>query len=184
MKKTIFLDRDGTINVEKNYLHKIEDFEFENRAIEALKILSDLGYQLIVVTNQSGIARGYYGEEDLEKLNNYMMEELKKNGVEITACYFCPHHLEKGVGKYRVECECRKPNPGMLLKGINEYQVDIKNSYMVGDRQSDLEAGIRAGVKPILVKTGYGKNQIPNLDERVQTFENLYEFATKLACKN
>ncbi|MEG0729906.1 MAG: HAD family hydrolase [Cetobacterium sp.] len=115
MKKTIFLDRDGTINVEKNYLHKIEDFEFENRAIEALKILSDLGYQLIVVTNQSGIARGYYGEEDLEKLNNYMMEELKKNGVEITACYFCPHHLEKGVGRYKVECECRKPNPGMLL---------------------------------------------------------------------
>ena len=180
MKKAIFLDRDGTINVEKEYLHRIEDFEFEEGAIEALKIFQKLGYTLIVVTNQSGIARGYYTEEDLKKLNGYMVEELKKNGVEIAKCYYCPHHIEKGIGKYKVNCQCRKPNPGMLLKGIEEFHVDVQNSYMVGDRMSDLKAGEAAGVKPILVKTGYGKQQIEQLGEKYETFENLFDFAKKL----
>lgn len=157
MRKVIFLDRDGTINVEKSYLHKWEDFEFEKNAIEGLKKLKDLGYEFIVVTNQSGIGRGYYTEEDLVTLNNQMTEKLKEFGIEILECFYCPHHLEKGIGKYKVDCNCRKPNPGMLLEGIKKYDVDIENSFMIGDKKGDLEAGKKAGLKSILVLTGYGK---------------------------
>ncbi|MCX3068377.1 MAG: D-glycero-beta-D-manno-heptose 1,7-bisphosphate 7-phosphatase [Cetobacterium sp.] len=157
MRKVIFLDRDGTINVEKSYLHKWEDFEFEKNAIEGLKKLKDLGYEFIVVTNQSGIGRGYYTEEDLVTLNNQMTEKLKEFGIEILECFYCPHHPEKGIGKYKVDCNCRKPNPGMLLEGIKKYDVDIENSFMIGDKKGDLEAGKKAGLKSILVLTGYGK---------------------------
>lgn len=157
MRKVIFLDRDGTINVEKSYLHKWEDFEFEKNAIEGLKKLKDSGYEFIVVTNQSGIGRGYYTEEDLVTLNNQMTEKLKEFGIEILECFYCPHHPEKGIGKYKVDCNCRKPNPGMLLEGIKKYDVDIENSFMIGDKKGDLEAGKKAGLKSILVLTGYGK---------------------------
>ncbi len=157
MRKVIFLDRDGTINVEKSYLHKWEDFEFEKNAIEGLKKLKDLGYEFIVVTNQSGIGRGYYTEEDLINLNNEMTKKLKEFGINILECFYCPHHPEKGIGKYKVDCNCRKPNPGMLLEGIKKYNVDIENSFMIGDKKGDLEAGKKAGLKSILVLTGYGK---------------------------
>ena len=103
MKKAILLDRDGTINVEKDYLHKIEDFEFEKNVVEALKIFSDLGYTMAVVTNQSGIARGYYTEDDLQKLNEYIKRELEKHGIIIEKFYYCPHHPEKGIGKYKTD---------------------------------------------------------------------------------
>lgn len=157
MRKVIFLDRDGTINVEKSYLYKWEDFEFEKNAIEGLKELKNLGYEFIVVTNQSGIGRGYYTEEDLVALNNQMTEKLKEFGIEILECFYCPHHPEKGIGKYKVDCNCRKPNPGMLLEGIKKYDVDIENSFMIGDKKGDLEAGKKASLKSILVLTGYGK---------------------------
>lgn len=180
MKKVIFLDRDGTINVEKSYLHKWEDFEFEKNVIEALQKFQQLGYDLIVVTNQSGIGRGYYSEEDLIKLNDKMVEELKKFNINILECYYCPHHLEKGIGKYKIECECRKPNPGMLLAGINKYNVDIKNSFMIGDKLADLKAGEAAGLKSILVKTGYGANIYEELEEKYMKAQDLLEAANKI----
>lgn len=158
MRKVIFLDRDGTINVEKSYLHKWEDFEFEKNVIDGLKELKKMGYEFIVVTNQSGIARGYYSEDDLKTLNNEMVKELKKHDIDILECYYCPHHPEKGLNQYRKNCDCRKPNPGMLLEGIKKYNVDIENSFMIGDKKSDLEAGKKAGLKSILILTGYGKN--------------------------
>ncbi|MGL4642443.1 D-glycero-beta-D-manno-heptose 1,7-bisphosphate 7-phosphatase [Cetobacterium sp.] len=158
MRKVIFLDRDGTINVEKSYLHKWEDFEFEKNVIDGLKELKKMGYEFIVVTNQSGIARGYYSEDDLKALNNEMVKELKKHDIDILECYYCPHHPEKGLDQYKKNCDCRKPNPGMLLEGIKKYNVDIENSFMIGDKKSDLEAGKKAGLKSILILTGYGKN--------------------------
>ncbi|MGL4671900.1 D-glycero-beta-D-manno-heptose 1,7-bisphosphate 7-phosphatase [Cetobacterium sp.] len=158
MRKVIFLDRDGTINVEKSYLHKWEDFEFEKNVIDGLKELKKMGYEFIVVTNQSGIARGYYSEDDLKALNNEMVKELKKHDIDILECYYCPHHPEKGLDQYKKNCDCRKPNPGMLLEGIKKYNVDIGNSFMIGDKKSDLEAGKKAGLKSILILTGYGKN--------------------------
>ncbi|MCQ8211985.1 D-glycero-beta-D-manno-heptose 1,7-bisphosphate 7-phosphatase [Cetobacterium somerae] len=165
MRKVIFLDRDGTINIEKSYLHKWEDFEFEKNAIEGLKKLKKLGYEFIVVTNQSGIGRGYYTEDDLIALNNEMMKKLKEYGIEILECFYCPHHKEKGIGKYKVDCDCRKPSPGMLLEGIKKYNVDINNSYMIGDKKGDLEAGEKAGLKSILVLTGYGKNTVKDIED-------------------
>ena len=180
MRKVIFLDRDGTINIEKSYLHKWEDFEFEKNAIEGLKELKNLGYEFIVVTNQSGIGRGYYTEEDLVTLNNQMTEKLKAFGIEILECFYCPHHPEKGIGKYKVDCNCRKPNPGMLLEGIKKYNVDIENSFMIGDKKGDLEAGKKAGLKSILVLTGYGKKIEEEVKENYLIAKDLLEVVTIL----
>lgn len=177
MKKVIFLDRDGTINVEKSYLHKWEDFEFEKNVIEGLKELKKMGYEFIVVTNQSGIARGYYSEEDLKALNSEMVKELKKYDIDILECYYCPHHPDKGLDEYRKDCECRKPNPGMLLEGIKKYSVDIKNSFMIGDKKSDLEAGKKAGLKSILVLTGYGKNVEDDVKEEYLIAKDLLDIS-------
>lgn len=181
--KAIFLDRDGTINIDKGYLYKTEDFEFLEGAVEALKILSDLGYILIVVTNQSGIARGYYTEEQLENLNNFMMDKLKEQGIEIKKCYYCPHHAEKGIGKYKIDCECRKPKPGMVLEGIKEFNIDPEKSYIVGDKLSDAEAGMKAGLKGVVIQTGLEPvEKIEN--EEISLFGTLYDFAKTLAEKS
>lgn len=181
MKKCIFLDRDGTINVEKNYLYKIEDFEFEKEVKEGLKKLQDLGYILIVVTNQSGIARGFYTEKDLEKLNLYIKSELKKENIDILEFYYCPHHNEKGVGKYKVECNCRKPKSGMLEKAISDYNIDRDSSFIIGDNISDLLAGKNAGVTGILVKTGYGLNNIEEATEKkFKVYDTILDFAVEL----
>lgn len=184
MKKAIFLDRDGTINIEKDYLHKIKDFEFETGVLEALKIFKELEYDVIVVTNQSGIARGYYSENDLINLNNYMMTEVKKNSGEILKCYYCPHHPDKGLEKYKIECSCRKPESGMLEEGIKEFNLDRESSYMVGDKMSDIGAGKKSGLKPVLVKTGYGEKTLDKISEEEKSsmmiFENLLGFALYL----
>ncbi len=177
--KAVFLDRDGTINIEKDYLHKIEDFEFETGALEGIKIITELGYKIIVVTNQSGIARGYYTEKDLEKLNNFMMKKVEEFGGKIEKCYFCPHHVD-GIGEYKKDCDCRKPNPNMLLQGAKEFKINLKESFMVGDKISDIEAGIAAGATPILVKTGYGKKTLAKEKVNCEVFENLFQFALYL----
>ena len=180
-KKAIFLDRDGTINVDKDYLYKIEDFQFEPKADEALKILYDLGYILIVVTNQSGIARGYYSEEDVEILHQDLSKILQEKGIEISKFYYCPHHPEKGIGKYKVECQCRKPKTGMLDAAIKDLNIDVENSYMIGDTLADIDAGFNAGLTSILVKTGHGMETLEKLgDRKVEIYNSLYDFALKL----
>ncbi len=156
-KRAVFLDRDGTINVEKNYLHKIEDFEFILGAPEAIKQFKDAGFLVIVVSNQAGIARGYFDEDDVEKLHDYIQRRLIDYDTSIDAFYFCPHHPVEGLGAYKVDCDCRKGNPGMLLQASKEHNVDLKRSFMVGDKLADIEAGERAGCQPILVMTGYGE---------------------------
>ncbi|MFK4786189.1 D-glycero-beta-D-manno-heptose 1,7-bisphosphate 7-phosphatase [Fusobacterium sp. MFO224] len=182
--KAIFLDRDGTINIDKGYLYKKEEFQFEINAVKALKRLSELGYILIVVTNQSGIGRGYYTEEDFEILNNYMNELLLKEGIKIEKAYYCPHHPEKGIGKYKKECNFRKPNPGMILKGIEEFNVDIKKSFMVGDKISDVIAGIESGVTPILLTDEKKYLENKKIKHKVSAFKNLDEFSKDLLEKN
>jgi D-glycero-D-manno-heptose 1,7-bisphosphate phosphatase len=156
-RRAVFLDRDGTINVEKDYLHKIEDFEFIPGAPEAIKQLKDAGFLVIVVSNQSGVARGFFSEEDVYKLHQYLQLELRVYGTSIDAFYFCPHHPEKGLRAYKIECDCRKGSPGMLLQAAREYDIDLQKSFMVGDKLADIEAGERAGCKSILVLTGYGE---------------------------
>lgn len=139
MKRAIFLDRDGVINIDKGYVSKIEDFKFIDGVIKSLKKLQNAGFLLIIITNQSGIGRGYYSLEDFEKLTNWMLEELKKSGVFIEKVYFCPHSPDEN-------CECRKPSSGMIKEALKEFNIDPKNSWMVGDKQSDILAAFGAGV--------------------------------------
>jgi len=145
-KKAAFLDRDGVINVDKGYVHKIEDFEFKEGIFELLKLLQEKGFKLFVVTNQSGIGRGYYTLKDFEKLTKFMLDELKKRGIEIKEVAFCPHHPDEN-------CECRKPKPTMILNLAKKYNINLKKSIMIGDKISDIKAGENAGVgKSYLVK--------------------------------
>ena len=177
MKKAIFLDRDGTINVEKDYIYKSEDLVFEEGTIEALKTFKNLGYILIVVSNQSGIARGYFTEEDLNIFNNNMNEILKRNGIEITEFYYCPHHPD-GIGEYKKVCECRKPNNKMIEDAIKKYNIDREKSYMIGDKTSDIGAGLKSNLKTVLVKTGYGLKDMEKVDKNETLIcENLKDFS-------
>ena len=156
-RRAVFLDRDGTINVEKNYLHKIEDFEFIPGSPEAIKKLKDAGFLVIVVSNQAGIGRGYFDEEAVTTLHQHIQDELAAFGTAIDAFYFCPHHPEEGLGDYKVVCDCRKGSPGMLLQAARDHDIDLEKSFMVGDKLAYIEAGKRAGCKSILVLTGYGE---------------------------
>ena len=177
MKKAIFLDRDGTINVEKDYIYKSEDLVFEEGTIDALKTFKNLGYILIVVSNQSGIARGYFTEEDLNIFNNNMNEILKKNGIEITEFYCCPHHPD-GIGEYKKVCECRKPNNKMIEDAIKKYNIAREKSYMIGDKTSDIGAGLKSNLKTVLVKTGYGLKDMEKIDKNeTLVCENLKDFS-------
>jgi D-glycero-D-manno-heptose 1,7-bisphosphate phosphatase len=135
--KAIFLDRDGTINVDKHYLHKIEDFEFIPGTLEGLKLLYDAGYMLILITNQSGIGRGYFTEDEYKVLEAWLEERLQKNGSPLTASYYCPHLPDAKIEKYRLDCECRKPKLGMYERAIKDWNIDVGNSYAIGDRLRD-----------------------------------------------
>lgn len=141
MRKALFLDRDGVVNVEKNYLHKIEDFELMEGIIDVCRAYQDQGYLIIIVTNQSGISRGYYTEEDFAHLSQWMIEHFKTFGITITRIYHCPHH-ESIDGL----CECRKPEPGMFLEARKEYDLNMEHSVMIGDNERDIEASLKAGV--------------------------------------
>lgn len=179
MNRAIFLDRDGTLNVEKDYLYKIEDFEWEKGVIDALKLLSKLGYKLIVVTNQSGVARGYYSEDDVIRLHNYMNEELRNFETKIDEFYYCPHH-ENGIEKYKKRCRCRKPEIEFFEKAAKKYSIDYSKSFVVGDKISDLEAAVRLGMTPVLVRTGHGEEGERKIYVKTQVYDNLYDFAKKL----
>jgi len=136
--RAIFLDRDGTINIDKKYLHKIQDFEFLPGVVDALKQAQEKGYHLIVVTNQSGIARGYYTEQDFLTLNDWMLDELAKRKVHIDRVYYCPHHPNGVIEKYRVKCNCRKPGIELFMKAARDFNLDLDSCFAVGDRIRDL----------------------------------------------
>lgn len=160
-RRAVFLDRDGTVNIEKEYLHRPEDLEFIPGAPEAIARLNRAGFIVIVVTNQSGVARGYFSIEDVNRLHQFMQQRLVDEGAYIDAFYLCPHHPKEGLDIYRVDCECRKGKPGMLMLAADEWNIDMPCSFMVGDKESDLLAGIAAGCHPCLVTTGYGEESRP-----------------------
>jgi len=139
MNKAIFLDRDGIINIDKAYVVKIEDFEFFPHIFEVLAYLQHLNYKLIIVTNQSGISRGFYSEKDFETLTEWMVKQFTKKGIKIEAIYHCPHKPED-------HCLCRKPSPKMLKEAMKDYDIDPQKSWMIGDKPSDIEAGLNAGI--------------------------------------
>lgn len=165
MQKAIFLDRDGTINVEKHYLNKIEDFEFLPGVIEGLKLFQDDSYILIIITNQSGIGRGYYSEENFKILNDRMVENLKDRGVIISAVYYCPHLPDAKIEKYRVVCECRKPALGMYNKAIEDFNIDIDQSWAIGDKIRDCSICKETGCRGFLI----GNNEKKEVIEAVKS---------------
>jgi D-glycero-D-manno-heptose 1,7-bisphosphate phosphatase len=175
--RTVFLDRDGTINVEKDYLYLPEDFELIPGAAQAIRMLHEAGFLVVVVTNQSGIGRGYYDEDALVRLHRHMDDLLSREGARVDAYYFCPHHPEAGEGGYRIDCDCRKPLPGMLFRAAADLNIDLASSYIIGDKMADVEAGLRAGCRSILVETGYGATEKEKLSQDTPTFATILEAA-------
>ena len=166
----VFLDRDGTINIEKNYLYRIKDWEWVPGAEDAITQLNKAGFLVVVVSNQAGIARGYYTEQNVNELHNHVSTELMCKGGKIDAYYFCPHHDEYGENQ---SCECRKPKPLMILEAATALNIDLSNSWLVGDKLLDVFAGEAAGVKGILVKTGYGGHELMHLPPKHVTVADL-----------
>ncbi|WP_439213527.1 D-glycero-beta-D-manno-heptose 1,7-bisphosphate 7-phosphatase [Duffyella gerundensis] len=151
----IFLDRDGTINVDHGYVHEIDNFQFIDGVIDAMRELKEMGFALVIVTNQSGIARGMYSEEQFMQLTEWMDWSLADRDIDLDGIYFCPHMPDAPVENYRQQCDCRKPQPGMILSATEELDIDLSASYMVGDKIEDVMAGKAAGVgKTVLVRSG------------------------------
>ena len=155
LQKAAFLDRDGVINVDHGYVSQPAQFEFIDGVFDACRYLQQQGYLLIVVTNQSGIGRGYYDEAQFWQLTEWMLAQFARQGVTITEVFFCPHHPVNARAPYQIECNCRKPAPGMLLQAIEKYQIDASKSLMLGDKKADMQAAKAAGVgRKILVMSG------------------------------
>ena len=162
LRPAAFLDRDGVINVDRGYVFRRGDFEFVPGVLEGARRLSELGYALVVVTNQSGIGRGLYTEDDFHGLTRWMAESFAAAGAPIAGVYFCPHHPTEASGAFRRDCECRKPAPGMLTRAAQELALDLPASVMFGDRASDLQAAAAAGVaRRILLATDGRGEPVP-----------------------
>lgn len=159
MERIVFLDRDGTLNEEVNYLHRKEDLRILEGVPEALRLLREQGFRIVVVTNQAGVARGYYQEADVDSLHAYMNGLLKQQRAGVDHFFFCPHHPEHGIGKYKTVCHCRKPETGMFEMAERYYEVDKAGSWMIGDKLIDVQAGRNYGVRTVLVGTGYGQEE-------------------------
>jgi D-glycero-D-manno-heptose 1,7-bisphosphate phosphatase len=163
--RALFLDRDGVINVDRHYVHRVEDFEFESGIFELCAHAQAAGYRLVVVTNQAGIARGYYTEADFQSLTQWMLDTFARRGIVIDRVYHCPYHPTAGLGDYRRESFDRKPNPGMLLRARDELGLDLARSAFVGDKESDMEAGRRAGVGRLIKLADASEAAVPLADD-------------------
>ena len=152
--RAVFFDRDGVLNHDLGYLYKAEDFQWTDGAKEAIKLLNDSGWLVFVVTNQSGIARGYYTATDLQALHAWMQQDLAKNGAHIDDWQYCPHHPEAEKTELRTACACRKPEPGMILALLKKWRLDADKCLLIGDKKSDLEAAERAGMPGYLFQSG------------------------------
>ncbi|NLC70888.1 MAG: HAD family hydrolase [Desulfuromonadaceae bacterium] len=173
LRRAVFIDRDGTLHVEKGYLCHAEDLEFFPGVPQAIGQLRQAGFLVIVITNQSGVARGYFTLFEVNLVHRHIQALLKREGTTIDAFYVCPHHPE-GIPPFRTTCLCRKGHPGMLLQAAADFGIDLPNSFMIGDKTSDIEAGRNAGCRPLLVLTGYGEETARKiLPENVLTFADL-----------
>jgi D-glycero-D-manno-heptose 1,7-bisphosphate phosphatase len=183
VKKAVFLDRDGTLVQEVGYLRMLEDLRFTPRAAEALHVFATLGYLNIVITNQSAVARGLLSPKALNKIHQKLKTMAKEEDATIHDIFFCPHFPEGRVAPYNIECQCRKPKPGMLEQAAAKHRIDLQQSILIGDKISDLELGKNAGIRTILVLTGYGSQTKDAWTEPVECFLNLYEFAKSLSAE-
>ncbi len=164
----MFIDRDGTLNEERDFLKRPEDLRLVEGAAGAIRTLNRLGVVTCVISNQSGIARGFFSEVDLALIHSALERELQEAGARLDRIYYCPHHPTEGISPYRTDCDCRKPKPGMLRMAEREFNIDLSRSYVIGDKLDDISAGIAVGATTILVLTGYGrKSHELSLDARV-----------------
>ena len=151
MERAIFLDRDGTIIEDPGYLDSCDKIRFLPGVSEAIKLLNENGFKVIVITNQSGVARGYFTEETLKEINKYICQSLAEQGACIDRVYYCPHHIEGIIEGYKKDCYCRKPNPGMVEEAVCDFGIDLRKSFVIGDKSIDVETGYRTGCRTILL---------------------------------
>ena len=172
MKKALFLDRDGIVNIDKAYLYRPEDVEFVEGIFDLLKTAQDSGYEIIIVTNQSGVARGKYSHDDVKALHLWMQEQFAAKSIIIKDFLYCPHHP-----KYSEPCECRKPAPGMINEAIAKYDINANESIIIGDKQSDMQAGENAGLKLcILLASQYVEGKVPESDYYIETLSEASQY--------
>jgi D-glycero-D-manno-heptose 1,7-bisphosphate phosphatase len=178
-RQTLFLDRDGVINVDYAYVHRPENFEFLPGIFDLVRSANDLGYAVVVVTNQAGIGRGFYSELDFHSLTQWMLDQFRQHASRIDAVYFSPFHPEHGVGEYKRESSCRKPGPGMLLRAAEDLDLDLDRSIILGDKPSDLAAGVAAGVPHRWLLTN-SVEQCDEATERVSSLQDALESFQRL----
>ena len=178
MKKNtaVFLDRDGTINEEVGYLDSLDKFKVIPGAYEAIRLINESGMKAVVISNQAGVARGFFTEDFVKITHEHLQTELRQKGAFIDNFYYCPHHPTEGIAPYRQVCNCRKPASGMLLQAAHDFNIDLTRSYLVGDRFNDIEAGKKIGVRGILVKTGFGQSLLQDDGPDEATPENKPDF--------
>ena len=148
-KPVAFLDRDGVLNVDHGYVHRPERLEWVAGAPEAVRLLNEAGIPVIVITNQSGVARGYFGETDVRQFHAHVQEQLRARGAHVDAFYYCPHHPQGTVAEFAIACDCRKPKPGMLERAARDFAVDRRRSFLIGDKDDDVAAAAAFGVRGI-----------------------------------
>ncbi len=179
-KPAVFLDRDGTLNEQMGYINHISRFHLLPGVIKAIKRLNDKGVPVVIVTNQSGLARGYFPESLLDEVHKKMNRLLAEGGAHVDGIYICPHHPEAKKEIHRKKCNCRKPKPGLVLQAAKDLNLDLENSFVVGDRWSDLKTAVNCNATPVLVLTGYGRGDAQYIGPKQQiqpeyTAENLQE---------
>lgn len=182
LQPAVFLDRDGVINEDTGYVHNVKQFNFINGVFEACRIFNASGYKIIVITNQAGIARGFYSEKKFKHLTKWMLSKFNDNGVEVEDVYYCPHHPVYGRGEYLRKCKCRKPSPGLILDAARKHFLDLNRSILVGDKVSDIDAGRAAQVGYCaLVQSGHPISSADS-EKADGTFRDLLAIAKALMC--
>jgi len=159
MKRAVFIDRDGTISEEVGYINHASRFRLFPYAASAIRYLNENGWLAILVTNQAGVARGYFSEEMIQTVHAAMTRELETKGARLDAIYYCAHHPSVGELPYRFDCDCRKPKPGLISRAARDFDIDLNHSWMIGDRYSDIELARNAGLKSAFVLSGYGRGE-------------------------
>jgi D-glycero-D-manno-heptose 1,7-bisphosphate phosphatase len=179
MERAVFIDRDGVINESDGFITKKEQIKLIPNSARAISILGRM-FKVFIITNQPSVGRGLCSEEEAKEVNKHLISLLEAEGARVDATYMCFHHPVHGQGKYLKECDCRKPKPGMILKAAKDFNIDLKKSFMIGDKTGDIKAGFLAGTKTVLVKTGYGgddgyKDAVPDY-----VAEDLYQSINKI----
>ncbi len=162
MHKAVFLDRDGTIIEQMGYINHFSRIKIFPFAVEAIRLFRQANFKIIVVTNQAGVAKGYLTESLLQEIHERMLLQFESLGAKIDRLYYCPHHPREGKGEYKKDCNCRKPKTGMLDKAVHELDIDLHKSFVIGDRDSDIEMAYKARVRSVFVLTGYGMGEYVN----------------------